>query len=131
MLHPFRRLAHQDLGRRSISIFHEQVADLHARAPGPVVAVQEAVSAHRVTYAITGSVANVAHLGIEISVREACGDCDRQFPHCDSRVLHRRGECKYCDTHPDWQELRQAWGIAFTGHTPLASLPVCGQIVEG
>lgn len=40
-----------------------------------------------------------------------------QFPHCDSYVLHRRGECSFCDGHPEWQELRQAWGIAFTGHS--------------
>lgn len=41
-----------------------------------------------------------------------------QFPHCDQRVLHAPGECKYCDAHPLWQELRQAWGIAFTGYLP-------------
>jgi hypothetical protein len=40
----------------------------------------------------------------------------RQFPHCDARVLHAPGECKYCDLHPDWQELREVWGISFTGH---------------
>lgn len=42
-----------------------------------------------------------------------------QFPHCDSRVLHAPGECRYCDAHPEWQELRKAWGIAFTGKTPV------------
>lgn len=41
-----------------------------------------------------------------------------QFPHCDQRVLHAPGECKYCDTRPDWQALRLAWGIAFTGYEP-------------
>jgi len=41
-----------------------------------------------------------------------------QFPHCDQRILHAPGECNYCDKHPDWQALRQAWGIAFTGYTP-------------
>lgn len=41
-----------------------------------------------------------------------------QFPHCDQRVLHAPGECEFCDWHPEWQELRQAWGIAFTGHPP-------------
>ncbi len=41
-----------------------------------------------------------------------------QFPHCDSRVLHAPGECEYCDAHPEWQALRIAWGIAFTGYTP-------------
>jgi hypothetical protein len=40
----------------------------------------------------------------------------QQFPHCDSRILHAPTECNYCDRHPDWQELRQAWGINFTGH---------------
>lgn len=42
----------------------------------------------------------------------------RKFPHCDQRVLHAPGECEYCDRHPEWQELRQAWGIAFTGYEP-------------
>lgn len=42
-----------------------------------------------------------------------------QFPHCDARILHAPGECEYCDMHADWQELRQTWGIAFTGHVPV------------
>ena len=42
----------------------------------------------------------------------------QQYPHCDPRVLHAPGECKYCDAHPDWQALRITWGIAFTGHEP-------------
>jgi hypothetical protein len=41
-----------------------------------------------------------------------------QFPHCDQRVLHAPGECGYCDQHMDWQDLRSAWGIAFTGYEP-------------
>lgn len=41
-----------------------------------------------------------------------------QFPHCDQRVLHAPGECEFCDRHPDWQALREGWGIAFTGHQP-------------
>jgi hypothetical protein len=41
-----------------------------------------------------------------------------QFPHCDQRVLHGPGECIYCDEKPDWQALRVAWGIAFTGWEP-------------
>lgn len=41
----------------------------------------------------------------------------RQFPHCDPKILHKPGECTYCDSHPDWQELREVWGIAFTGHS--------------
>jgi hypothetical protein len=51
-------------------------------------------------------------------------------PHCDSRVLHAPGECEYCDQRKEWQELRQAWGIAFTGHTPKASLPECGETFD-
>jgi hypothetical protein len=38
------------------------------------------------------------------------------MPHCDQRILHAPGECEYCDAYPDWQALRQFWGIAFTGH---------------
>ena len=41
-----------------------------------------------------------------------------QFPHCDPRVLHAPGECEYCDKHTGWQDLRVAWGIAFTGYEP-------------
>jgi hypothetical protein len=41
-----------------------------------------------------------------------------QFPHCDQRILHAPGECQYCDAHPEWQELRIKWGIAFTGYEP-------------
>lgn len=41
-----------------------------------------------------------------------------RFPHCDQAVLHTPGECVYCDLCPEWQELRQAWGIAFTGKKP-------------
>lgn len=40
------------------------------------------------------------------------------MPHCDQRVLHAPGECEYCDAYPTWQEARQMWGIAFTGHPP-------------
>lgn len=39
----------------------------------------------------------------------------KQFPHCDPRILHAPGECEFCDGHPDWQELREFWHIAFTG----------------
>lgn len=42
----------------------------------------------------------------------------KQFPHCDTRVLHAPGECIYCDKHKDWQFLRISWGIAFTGWEP-------------
>lgn len=37
------------------------------------------------------------------------------LPHCDAKVLHAPGECKYCDEHPEWQDLRELWGINFTG----------------
>lgn len=50
--------------------------------------------------------------------RELVKDEIDQFPHCDSRVLHAPGECEYCDRHPEWQLLRMAWGIAFTGYEP-------------
>ena len=46
----------------------------------------------------------------------------RQFPHCDAKVLHAPGECKYCDMHPEWQALRLYWGIAFTGYEPDLSI---------
>jgi hypothetical protein len=39
-------------------------------------------------------------------------------PHCDQRVLHAPGECRFCDERPYWQELRVMWGVAFTGHEP-------------
>lgn len=52
----------------------------------------------------------------------------RQFPHCDARILHAPGECEYCDLHPEWQELRKMWGIAFTGHLPG---PITAADVEG
>lgn len=42
----------------------------------------------------------------------------RQFPHCDPRVLHApEDNCEFCNHHPDWQELRKYWRIAFTGHS--------------
>jgi hypothetical protein len=40
------------------------------------------------------------------------------FPHCDPRVLHAPGECNYCDKHGEWQALRIAWGVTFTGYEP-------------
>jgi hypothetical protein len=43
-----------------------------------------------------------------------------RFPHCDPRILHAPGECGYCDSRPEWQDLRKAWQIAFTGHKPEA-----------
>lgn len=43
----------------------------------------------------------------------------KRFPHCDQRILHAPGVCEFCDKQQEWQELRQAWGINFTGqHDP-------------
>lgn len=44
------------------------------------------------------------------------------FPHCDAQVLHAPGECQHCDTHPEWQDLRVAWGVAFTGQYPAGGV---------
>ena len=42
----------------------------------------------------------------------------KQFPHCDPRILHApEDNCEFCNMHGEWQELRKAWGIAFTGHS--------------
>lgn len=38
------------------------------------------------------------------------------YPHCDSRVLHAPGECKYCDEYPDHQLQRRLAGVNYTGH---------------
>lgn len=43
------------------------------------------------------------------------------YPHCDQRILHAPGECTFCDHNPEWQVLRMAWGIAFTGYEPDAN----------
>jgi hypothetical protein len=47
----------------------------------------------------------------------------KQYPHCDPRVLHAPGECKYCDMHPEWQDLRETWGINFTGKAEVGLDP--------
>jgi hypothetical protein len=55
-----------------------------------------------------------------------------QFPHCDQRILHAPGECEFCDCHPDWQELRQFWGIAYTGYEPEEKeLPCPAEYARG
>ncbi|SRR6266550_995715 len=54
----------------------------------------------------------------KISPQKATWSEFMRFPHCDQRILHASGECEFCDKHPHWQELRQAWGIAFTGYEP-------------
>jgi len=48
-----------------------------------------------------------------------------QFPHCDQRILHKPGTCAYCDGHPLWQQLRDAWGVAFTGEAPVGDQVPC------
>jgi hypothetical protein len=45
-----------------------------------------------------------------------------EFPHCDQRVLHAPGTCDVCDEHEEWQELRDAWGINFTGESDVNKL---------
>ena len=55
-----------------------------------------------------------------------------QFPHCDQRILHAPGECNYCDENPNWQELRVAWGIAFTNYEPEGTeLPCPANYARG
>jgi hypothetical protein len=53
-----------------------------------------------------------------------------RFPHCDQRILHAPGECEFCDEREDWQALRKAWGIAFTGHTPAINGDRCGKRIR-
>jgi hypothetical protein len=45
------------------------------------------------------------------------------YPHCDQSILHAPGVCEYCDKHPDWQALREGWGINFTGGTDATKAP--------
>lgn len=40
-------------------------------------------------------------------------------PHCDQRILHAPGQCWACDLYPDWQALRELWGICFSGQSPM------------
>lgn len=53
-----------------------------------------------------------------------------QFPHCDSRVLHAPGECRFCDMHPDWQALRMHWNINFTGHNDKRKKPCPAEVIR-
>lgn len=49
---------------------------------------------------------------------------DYTFPHCDPRVLHKPGECTYCDKDAsDLQKIRKLWNINFTGHFEEGLLP--------
>lgn len=47
----------------------------------------------------------------------------KQFPHCDPNILHRPGACEFCDMHPEWQELREVWGINFSGEEDKTKSP--------
>ncbi len=47
------------------------------------------------------------------------------YPHCDPRVLHAPGLCEFCDMHPEWQELRKTWGVAFTGDRSNPKAELC------
>lgn len=59
------------------------------------------------------------------------------FPHCDQRILHEprgtvaNGTCTFCDKHSEWQELRVAWGINFTGQTDPDKLPCPADFARG
>lgn len=45
-----------------------------------------------------------------------------QFPHCDARILHApEDNCKYCN-ESGLQEIREAWGISFTGHHKIGQI---------
>lgn len=57
----------------------------------------------------------------------------RIFPHCDARIVHAPGVCDVCDEHAaDLQEIRVAWGIAFTGEDPLdGRLPCPAEHARG
>jgi hypothetical protein len=55
-----------------------------------------------------------------------------QFPHCDPRILHAPTECEFCDMHPEWQQLRTLWRIAFTGYEPEGTeLPCPADYARG
>ena len=57
--------------------------------------------------------------GFELERARLLLEENRAFaPHCDQRILHAPGDCWACDLYPDWQKLRELWGIAFTGHQP-------------
>lgn len=47
------------------------------------------------------------------------------YPHCDSRILHAPGECRFCDDYPERQQERVNSGIAFTGHPPRPGQSPC------
>jgi hypothetical protein len=49
--------------------------------------------------------------------------------HCDQRVLHApEDNCQVCNGHPEWQQLREMWGINFTGHRDPDKLPCPAEV---
>lgn len=61
--------------------------------------------------------------GIELEAARLLLERERAFaPHCDQRILHAPGQCWACDLYPDWQALREKWGIAFSGQVPLTGV---------
>lgn len=45
------------------------------------------------------------------------------MPHCDQTILHAPGKCEFCDRRPDWQQIREAWRINFTGESDENKAP--------
>jgi hypothetical protein len=48
-------------------------------------------------------------------------------PHCDPRVLHAPGVCRYCDDekHDRWRKYRKTNKILFTGELPRDGWSQC------
>jgi hypothetical protein len=57
------------------------------------------------------------------AARQTLEDGRAFAPHCDQRILHQPGDCWACDLYPDWQKLRELWGIDFSGHSTPGKLP--------
>lgn len=36
------------------------------------------------------------------------------YPHCDERVLHSPGTCRFCDMTPELQQYREMCGLPYT-----------------
>lgn len=53
-----------------------------------------------------------------------------QFPHCDPLIVHAPGSCEYCD-QSGLQEVREAWGIAFTDQPDPSKTPCPGIVARG
>lgn len=50
--------------------------------------------------------------------------------HCDNRVLHSPGYCKYCDAYPKAQKRRIDLGVDFTDETPGTRTRPCPALSE-